>query len=645
MKDPERIGNIPEPRRDQFRTPRRQDPRQPPATGSVKRNRSPEPSTSGSSRKRTSLPRAQSTLTQIDFVTQSTAPDNEHFNYIDETTRTTQASNVNDGGSDKDSDYLPAPPLRSARITKFNMNERERESRDPSSKRKSSGFGDRNADRGHRPRKSETPRASTRPKGGRKSLEKSTGKRDKTLTQMDFVRRYITIDDDEDVDMGYIQPSPRKAIIKDEQETPRPGLNKTKLGRNSTPADKKHRAFQEELDLSTGDPISQPNAAQESSPDNANKANRVHAAPVTPQKSRTREIPSSQTPESPGLTIITSSQFRGATCSPSKKKPSNPPSNQIPPIKEESPRPPVVEDAEDSGNQSLPWPAAVDSRSMHDSLNMPPPNNIDNFPSSAPASGSNSQETPRAAKGALENNRTKRERTVVYETDADSDFDDTEESLDRGSPSPSPKKTSQMVVRQQASSQATQSSPKSPKDDSQELPLPAVPSSPSLDDTPQSELPMSDASVCYQRMHAATQFPHEPIPSLNTQKMAELFPQESSTQITKTRPPNPSQDQVSGPSSQTQTESQRDQYPTEMVPESSPIRGSESQPTFQRPLGPKSVVQVESSQAVDRNHSWQGHALSRSQILSSSVMESVPMPNFWMGSQDSVGEPYSLPEG
>jgi hypothetical protein len=30
--------------------------------------------------------------------------------------------------------------------------------------------------------------------------------------------------------------------------------------------------------------------------------------------------------------------------------------------------------------------------------------------------------------------------------------------------------------------------------------------------------------------------------------------------------------------------------------------------------------------------------------LTSSVMESIAVPNFWMGSQDSVGEPYSLPD-
>lgn len=153
-------------------------------------------------------------------------------------------------------------------------------------------------------------------------------------------------------------------------------------------------------------------------------------------------------------------------------------------------------------------------------------------------------------------------------------------------------------------------------------------------------------------MHAATQFPHEPIPTLNTQKMSELFPHGDSSQYANLEAWKPSlRKQAPGPFSQTQTQSQEgDKESTEMVPESSPIRererGIESGDTsFQRPRVPGSVVQVESSQAVDRDPQWQGRIISRSQLLTSSVMESIPLPNFWMGSQDSVGEPYSLPEG
>jgi hypothetical protein len=642
--------------RDQTRTPRRHSTRLPTtAIKSSKRNRSPEP-TASSSRKRTSLSRNQSTLTQIDFVTQTTAQDDEQLDYIDEDKRRENAHTEplkRSDGSDKDSDYLPAPPVRSTRVTKFKMNDQERNSSDRLLNRRNSGFGDRDADSGYKPQKNETPKATVRTnKGGRKSSEKSTGKRNKTLTQMDFVRRYITIDDDDDdVNMGYIQPTPHKKGIKNEQQRLMAELNEMQLARHVTPAKQSQRVFEEELDLSTGDPISQPIAAQERELENENEDWRESAGLVTPQKSRMREIPSSQTPESPGLAIITSSQFRSATRSPSKKKVLNPTNHCIPLIKEESPdirR--VVEDPQGPGNESSTRGTTLDSQSMHNSLNMSLPNNAEDFPSSAPRLESNPQELLTGENETPRNKLNKRERTVVYETDADSDYDDSENSLNRDSVTPSPKKITQ-AARPRVISQATQEGPESPKDDSQELPLPAHQSSPDLDDAPPPEPPMSDASVCYQRMHAATQFPHEPIPSLNTQKMAELFPHEGSTQMSNLGPGplNPSRNQVPGPFSQTQTQSQGDKDPTEMVPESSPTRVLEQEgaghATFQRPRVPKSVVQVESSQAVDRDPHWQAQALSRSQLLTSSVMESIPMPDFWMGSQDSVGEPYSLPEG
>lgn len=619
--------------REQFHTPRRRNSQELPATVNViKRNRSPE-STLGSSRKRTSLPRAQSTLTQIDFVTQHTAPDDEGLDYIEDcrgNTLISQNPDLNDGPGN-DSDYLPTPAVRSARparITRLKMNERERGSSERTQKVKNSGSGDRDADQGHKLRKSQTPRSSLRSKSGRKSVEKSTAKRDKTLTQMDFVRRYITIDDDDEVNMGYIQTTPHKENTKIEEETPLP--KQPQPTKHATSAKRQPRVFEEELDLSTGDPISQPNAVQERDLGIENESRLASIGPSTPHKSRMREIPSSQTPESPGLAIITSSQFRGETRSPSKKESWKPASHSIPLLKEESPQTRRVADVlPNSGNRSLLRPETID-QNMHDSLDIPP-------------ARSHSQEIPRGGIQSPSNEIVKKERTVVYETDADSDYEEYEENLNRDTATPTPKKTTQLA-RQQVSSQVTRTASESPKDDSQELPLPGISSSPNLDDAPPSEPPMSDASVYYQRMHAATQFPHEPIPTLNTQKMAELFPQGDSSQIQKPGPIKPTQDQVPGSFSQIHPPSQGEKDPTEMVPESSPIRGGENEATCQRSRAPKSVVQVESSQAVDQNFQWKGHVLSRSQILTSSIMESVPMPNFWMGSQDSVGEPYSLPE-
>ncbi|KAJ5686620.1 hypothetical protein N7536_009239 [Penicillium majusculum] len=661
MKQSHESRNLPETPRNQSRTPRRPSPPGLPTTATkiiTARNRSLQSSTSASTRKRTSLPRVQSTLTQIDFVTQPTPSNDDQLGYIDEHKRrddtrdTTQRPNVDDR-SDKDSDYLPAPSVRSARISKFKMNERERDSDERSQKRRSSGIVNRDASRSHGPRKSETPRASVRPRGGRKSLEKSTGKRDKTLTQMDFVRRYITIDDDDDdVNMSYIQPTPQKKDIKDEQTEHTPKQKQLQPTKRPTSAKRKRRAFEEELDLSTGEPISQQKEAPESNLGSGGEGERVSAAPVTPQKLRTREIPSSQTPESPGLAIITSSQFRSATRSPSKWKPLSPTDNLMKPIKEEPPEiRRVVEDSQDPAGESLPRPTTFDSPSLYKNLVHPDLTTTEEFPSSAPPTESTSQEFPVEANGNSRNEPTKRERTVIYETDAESEYGDFEENVNGRSVTPSPKKTHREFGPQDGS-QETQHSPESPKDDSQELPLPAVQSSPGLDDAPPSEAPMSDASICYQRMHAATQFPHEPIPTLNTQKMSELFPHGDSSQYTNLEAWKPSRrKQAPGPFSQTQTQSQEgDKESTEMVPESSPIRererGIESgDNSFQRPRVPGSVVQVESSQAVDRDPQWQGRILSRSQLLTSSVMESIPLPNFWMGSQDSVGEPYSLPEG
>jgi hypothetical protein len=639
----------------QFRTPRRPSTAGPSTKSNrttAKRERSPESPASPRAHKRTSLPslRAQPTLTQIDFVTQATVSDDDQLDYIDEHRDTTQITIKQaqlEDGSDKDADFLPPEAARSARITKFKMSEREQDPNERPQKRKTSGMGARDTEPRHGPRRSATPRASVGRKGGRKSLEKSTGKRDKTLTQMDFVRRYITIDDDDDVNMGYIQPKPEKKPIISEREAGPAEEKKSQPAKLLNSAKRNRRVFEEELDLSTGEPISQPKDAQDSNTGSENVGDRVSAAPVTPQKPRRREIPSSQSPESPGLVMITSSQFRGATHSPSKQRPLvlNQPKQ---PIKEEPPEPRRTdEDSQDPRDASL--RTITNSSNTQNLLYMHIPQPAEHYPSSAPPTDSTSEYQPSEANGDSKNGARKRERTVVYETDADTDYGESEyENSSRDSLTPSPKKTRAI------GSQTTQNIPESPKDDSQVLPLPDVRSSIGLehhasDDAPPSEPPMSDASAYYHRMHAATQFPHEPIPTLNTQKLAELFPQEDSTQSSKLEPCKPSSQMPRpGPFQQTQTQSQGDKESTEMVPESSPTRERESQTEasetpFQRPRAPDSVVQVESSQAAD--HNWPGRVLSRSQLLTSSVMESIPLPNFWMGSQDSVGEPYSLPEG
>ncbi|KAJ5292847.1 uncharacterized protein N7443_008800 [Penicillium atrosanguineum] len=635
-------GPLSETPREKFRTPRRPSP---PGTSksskSTTSKRPASPSVSASARpwKRSSLSssRAQSTLTQIDFVTQTPHSDDDQLDYLDETkprqgTNTTNAHNRADGDSDDDADYRP-----SLRPTNFEPNKNH-----PTQRRKSAGGTPRASERGQSIRKSMTPKPSFNGKGRRKSTEKPPAKRDKTLTQMDFVRRYITIDDDDDVNMGYIL-SEHKNNPPDDGQQASSIMNQTVHPKPPASVKRNRRLLEPELDLSTGEPLSGGlGDNQDSNPGHESENASMLDAPVTPQKSRKLEIPSSQSPESPGLAIITSSQFRGATRSPLKLKFWNAACHPGNTIKEESPDPQRnIEDSQDHGGASLvktstrPSPRLLDSLKHHSSPVM------QNETLYAPSTDSGSQAVlPGGPEIKVE--RKQKERTVVYETDADSDNSDSENDMNNDPATPSrahgPRAETPVPTRH---------SPEPSSDDSQELPLPDVKPSADPNDELPSEAPMSDASMFYQRMQPATQFPFEPIPTLNTQKLSELFPNYGSTQYAKPATAGSSQ-KIPGPFLQSQTQSQEADQ-TEVVPESSPVHEQDensvdSGAVFQRPQVPDSVVQVESSQPVDRDNHGPVGVLSRSQLLTSSVMESVPLPNFWMGSQDSVGEPYSLPD-
>lgn len=645
MKPHRTSGKSSEAPRDQFRTPRQPSP---PGTSitskstTSKRTVSPSGSTTGRPWKRSSFQssRAQSTLTQIDFVTQAAHSDNDQFDYVHESAPRAESRNTNDavhkyGESDDGTDYRP--PLRAlSGSTRFEMNDDH-----PKRRRKSVGV-NRASERGHSVRNSQTPKTGLGGRGKRKSTEKPPAKRDKTLTQMDFVRRYITIDDDDDneVNMGYIQSNPKGGSVEDGQQV-RTTEQKTTQHELPPSVKRNRRVFEAEVDLSTGEPISGPGDSQSTNTGSGFQTDARADPPVTPQKPRRLEIPSSQSPESPGLAIITSSQFRSATRSPLKQKSSNFAPYSENTIKEESPGSrQIVEDSQDPGDATLlktpthPSPRKLDSLKPHSS---PSTENVNSYvPPTELASqvvGGDTESRPE---------RTRRERTVVYETDAETDHSDSEDELNNN-----PTTSTRAREPQAEGPQPTQHCPTSSSDDSQELPLPSVQPSANLDSGPPSEAPMSDASIFYQRMQPATQFPHEPIPTLNTQKLTELFPNDGSTQYPRPVVTHPSH-KVTGPFLQSQTQNQEADQ-TEIVPESSPVREQENgidgdEAVFQRPRAPESVVQVESSQPVDRGYQAPGRILSRSQLLTSSVMESVPLPNFWMGSQDSVGEPYSLPD-
>ncbi|KAJ5221305.1 uncharacterized protein N7469_010192 [Penicillium citrinum] len=654
MKHSRKTGILPEDNNNHFRTPRK------PSTAathllsrSTTSNTAPSPaiSTPSTVRKGNPLPpiRAQSTLTQIDFIPQPTNVDNDQWDYLAEEhhdgAQNRQKSAHLDDGSESETDYRP--PLR----TRANSSRFETNNDHPKRRRKSNMTPIRTVGQGQSLQSGQTPKASGAGRGKRKSTEKQSAKRDKTLTQMDFVRRYIPIEDsdDNDVNMAYIQPSPQLPIEKDEAREQDASATITKAVKfEPTVSSKRNRRMLEhEIDLSTGETITS-GESQNTNMLNTQKYAPPSKPPLTPQKYRKLEIPSSQSPESPGLTSITSSQFNAATRSPLKRIPLNF-GLQEDIVKQESPPASLM---------------AGDSQYHENASQARSPTRLSLFQEeNAQQEQSISADVAKKVNSHVEESdymerlpedkgwkphRSQRERTVVYETDAESsasEFDPAEnESLNP---------TNEEILRERVSHLVDDGSGL-PSDDSQEPPLPETQPPEDLGFDPPSEPPMSDASAYYQRVQPATQFPLEPVPALNTQKLHELFPNDDNTQSPQHKPvPAHSYQKFQGPFLQSQTQGQREnpeQDHTEVVPESSPMREQQDHmdeadgSVFQRPPAPGSVVQVESSQPVHRGDSGPGNILSRSQLLTSSVMESIALPNFWTASQDSVGEPYSLPE-
>lgn len=646
MTQHKRTGKSPDILQNQFHTPKQ--PTTPATTfhsRSAKSKITPSPAvrTPATALKRGSFPptRSQSTLTQIEFVAQPTHLDNDQLDYITEgqpdATHQRQESAQLDDGSESETDYRPSLRTR-ANFTRFETNDDH-----PKRRRKANGMGNRVLDRGQSLRRGQAPKVPGAGKGKRKSMEKPDTKRDKTLTQMNFVRRYIPIDesDDNDSNMGYIETPHQDSTIEqrptgEEEQTPKTS-KRTAKPEPATSSKRNRRIFEQELDLSTGEPLTS-GETQDTSLQEDQQNSLSSRLPLTPQKSRKLEIPSSQSPESPGLAIITSSQFRCATLSPTKRKPLNF-RLQGDLIKEESPSAgPMIETQGPAGTSQLKTPTHI-SPNRSGSLVQEPQISADVARPCLPETGPSSLEALPADQGS-NFQRIQRERTVVYETDADSSASESEDMEDEQPNLPRAQKPRESVPR------LVEDSPRLQSDDSQELPLPETQPPGDMDFDPPSEPPMSDVSAYYQRVQPATQFPHEPVPTLNTQKLSELFPNEGNTQYPQHRALRPQN--FPDPFSQSQTQSQEPDQ-TELVPESSPIREQQSSldktdHVFQRPRAPGTVVQVESSQPGRREESGPGNVLSRSQLLTSSVMESVALPNFWMGSQDSVGEPYSLPD-
>ncbi|KAL4895087.1 hypothetical protein BDV59DRAFT_174418 [Aspergillus ambiguus] len=559
----------------------------------------------------------QPTLTQIDFVTpvSQNPPSDDGLDYIPQDSKPNPNDVVEiEDDSDDDSDYRPPPStkLKQPRV-RF-----EQETTGNVSEKKST-------------MQSDTKRGRRKSGDDSKLTRKVKGNKDKTLTQMDYVRRYLKIEPDDEVQLEYTYITPKQ----EEAES----------------SDRKRRKVSDSH-------IEKPIAIR------ADDNQAPLPGPTTPKKTPKRtEIPSSQSPESPEIAVISSSQFRSATRSPLKRLA---PSTANHRIKEESPEPdsaksrrqsPKVESfASDPSSHSPTMPRSSPFRKVTLSEN----SHIDAPSTQYPLQGDYS-----LVKGTSGNDisvdesrrrRSQTPRTVVYETDADTDYGESDDDV------PSP--VSLAKDHNFRDNDCTNFNSDDLANDS--LDLPPITQARQLNESeiPASETNLpSDASICYQRLQPTTQFPMEPLPDLNTQKLAELFPDASNPyqHSAKHLPQSPMvQSRTCPETSQTQGQTQSqdlEQPPAEFVPESSPIMRNESNVHHSdgrqhKPQNRDAVVQVESSQPVDRasrqilmgQNSRPRGPISGSSLLTSSVLESVPLPAFWFGSQDSIGEPYNSSE-
>lgn len=595
---------------------------------------------------------------------------------IDSSQNNNNIDNDNENNNDQTDYHLPR--VRRVRTVRFEEDNNNTGNRDNNPKKNLAFKGRKISGNTSEVRGSGTPKSSNNrgvKSNNKKEIKDAQAKKDKTLTQMKFVQPIIHIksdgDEDDDIKFDYVyytlkgDDANKKTHESQNDDRVEGDLSQDT---NTIPHQEFVRSKRRKLDdCSTHSPVVPPSvlrssrkpaAALETRDDIKGQPSR---RPVTPKKPRKFEIPSSQSPESPGFAVLSPTQFQGTSRSPLKNMCPNVPKRHF---REKSP---TSRSWKMPAQNSDPASALGESTQSGSSMILNSPilgqctlneRAAPNAPATSPVSSTESElstsgkETGGSNKA--ENKDTKFERTIVYETDAESDYDDFDDGLPRVAASP--RKRGMIDYERQSPMEKIRDSL---NDDSQELPPPALPSETDLEPVlPHSEVPLSsDASVCYRRQQLSTQFPADPIPALNTQKIAELFPQESSAQHTiatdtpqpflrpSTKPPSPP-----GLPLQTQTQSQSqtedlDKLLTEIVPESSPAVRRDTR---------DSVIQVESSQPADRllnkrtdtnQDSGPRGILSRSRLIPSSVMESIPLPAFWMGSQDSVGEPYNLPNG
>ncbi|RAH85927.1 hypothetical protein BO86DRAFT_136994 [Aspergillus japonicus CBS 114.51] len=598
-----------------------------------------------SSSKRNHVPSTldQTTLTQIDFVTPTPPParSDESPQYLNEKQpqpgRKADHEVIElDDDLNNDDDYRPPSSRqpRRARGVRFEQGP-SGTSTGPSTS--------------SRPREVDSKSKRRKSGGGVKGnkLDKDAKKGNKTLTQMDYVRRYLKIEPDDEVKLEYTYTTPKKS-------------DRKQANRRASGTLAPHSDHFSEQEASSGGKKRKLSIAADTKVKSENEKENYPLDPgsVTPRAKRELEIPSSQSPESSGIAFITSSQFRTATHSPFKRDAVDT-AGQF--IKQESPLLQRIKEASHSppsedpeSNESQPAALVPDS---------PLPRNSVSDQGSIALFSEHVKSEESSEQQRISAHVPNTQRTVVYETDAETDYGDLEDDLPNTIESPRQRK-----VPHYDPGAANLEHEDATEESSQALP----PIAPSEMEEESGQLHLDDnltsdaSSIYYQRIQPATQFPLGPVPNLNTQRLAELFPDECNDEsiatMSLTEPSTKTLKRMTVASEtqslDSETRIDSDQTLTELVPESSPIvrhddGGSVNFRTPAHRLASRDIVQVESSQPADRHRNRSQNQddsgprglIRRSDLLTSSVMESIPLPVFLMDSQDTVGEPYSSPKG
>ncbi|RAO66414.1 uncharacterized protein BHQ10_002426 [Talaromyces amestolkiae] len=590
---------------------------------------------------------SQITLTQLVPKAETEAPDGGLFEYDDDGTegKFVEVIDLADDADENDASWRPSTNRRPPAKRRTNGG-----SRSPSSiptttfkKRKSSVL------------ISGGPKISKSIRRNNKGSAQKETKRNKTLTQMDFVRRFIPLPDSDEEDLNlYENPLAAKeeddktkghTVEKDDLEdlTPRKRRKLNDENITPSPAIKSKVSPAEKKPTLLGVPGVQPK---------------------TPQKERRFEIPSSQTPETPQETYVASPSIRQVSRFSIERLSNTIDTNISGSSLREAP-----EETQDQQDDTRPPDLEVAGDDIVASTMI--------SSSQLLLSGTKEQTTIQETDAMKQTSQPPEPpplssppmRTVVYDTDAETDYGELEDD-----------NLPEISIGAKALEEWPEPIDNSSRDHTSQNcdysdDLPPVPNSGTdleiignfLSDT---TLP-SESSVYYRRPARYTQYPNEPVPMMNTQQVAKLFPviedhddsaSTIQTSIPSTRDPAAStcHEHSNVLSSEMETPTQDDSVnrSIQVVPESSPITRSydaarSASNTMAPPPARESIVLVESSQLVDRLNRQldsvdAGKSLRRlfstRDFLTDSVMESIPAPP-GMASQDSIGEPYPENDG